>query len=67
MDLRQDLAFALMPGGRPMANIWNGKDHFKDETLDGFTYLAPVSGVMMIGGFNPTLSRHTQHEFLAVH
>ncbi len=32
----------LMPAGRPMANIWNGASHLKDDTLDGFLYLAPT-------------------------
>ncbi len=32
----------VMPGGRPTANFWQGKSHLKDETRDGFLYLAPV-------------------------
>jgi sulfatase modifying factor 1 len=32
----------FMPGGRAMANIWHGRSHVKDESLDGFLYLSPV-------------------------
>jgi formylglycine-generating enzyme required for sulfatase activity len=32
----------LRPGGRAMANIWDGESHAKNAMSDGFLYLAPV-------------------------
>ncbi|KAF0244284.1 MAG: hypothetical protein FD180_2658 [Planctomycetota bacterium] len=42
VDTRYPWGDELMPGGKPMSNIWHGKTHFNSDDLDGFVYLSPV-------------------------